>query len=195
LLVAWRAKAKVNSSAGMPAPLSVILIEVSPPSAISTVTKEAPASMAFSVSSFTTDRGRSTTSPAAILSIKRCSSCMIGFMENSIHFLYKNGNTGSKGVVYMKHAANAELAKMATEIPTVNANASTVVGLVKEGGHITGYQLSNGQTVDKAQGVALARSGGIAGVGISERNGSEYLKSIPDGTEDNNFSHLPSVTG
>jgi len=95
----------------------------------------------------------------------------------------------------MKNTANAALAKMATEIPNANANASTVIGLVKEGGHITGYQLSNGQTVDKAQGVALARSGGIAGVGISERNGSEYLKSIPDGTEDNNFSHLPSITG
>ena len=94
----------------------------------------------------------------------------------------------------MKNANASELAKMAMEIPNPTANAATVTGLLKEGGHITGYQLSNGQTVDKAQGVALARAGNIAGVGISERNGSEYLKSIPDGTEDNNFSHLPTVS-
>jgi len=42
--------------------------------------------------------------------------------------------------------------------------------------------------------VALARQGGIAGVGIAHRDGVEYLKSIPDGTQSNNLSHLPSVS-
>jgi hypothetical protein len=50
-------------------PLSVMRISVVPPSLISTVIAVAPASIAFSTSSFTTELGRSTTSPAAILSI------------------------------------------------------------------------------------------------------------------------------
>ncbi|MCL2204429.1 MAG: DUF3892 domain-containing protein [Defluviitaleaceae bacterium] len=80
------------------------------------------------------------------------------------------------------------------EIPTPNANAATVTGLVKEGGHVVGYQLSSGQTVTKEEGVALAKQGGIQGVGISERDGSEYLKSLPDATEGNNLGNLPSVS-
>lgn len=80
------------------------------------------------------------------------------------------------------------------EIPQPSPNASYITALVKESGKITGYQLSNGQVVSKEEGIALARQGGINGVGISERNGSEYLKSIPDGTENNNLSNLPSIT-
>jgi len=80
------------------------------------------------------------------------------------------------------------------EIPVPSNNAATITGLVKESGKVVGYQLSSGQTVDKEAGVALAKQGGIQGVGISERNGNEYLKSIPDGTESNNLSNLPSVT-
>ena len=41
--------------------------------------------------------------------------------------------------------------------------------------------------------VALAKAGEIAGVGIAHRKDTEYLKSIPDGTDDNNLSHLPTV--
>ena len=79
------------------------------------------------------------------------------------------------------------------EIPTANANARTVVALQKDGGRVTGYQLSDGQIINKDMAVSLARQGEIAGVGIAHRDGSEYLKSIPDGTESNNLSHLPSV--
>ncbi|MCL1878513.1 MAG: DUF3892 domain-containing protein [Defluviitaleaceae bacterium] len=50
-----------------------------------------------------------------------------------------------------------------------------ITGLVKEDGAVVGYQLSNGQTLSSAEGVALARQGGIQGVGISERDGNEYL--------------------
>lgn len=42
------------------------------------------------------------------------------------------------------------------------------------GGKITDYQLSDGSTVSKD---------------------SEYLKSLPDGSEDNNLGNLPSVSG
>ena len=80
------------------------------------------------------------------------------------------------------------------EIPTPNENAAAITALVKENGKVVGYQLSSGQTVDKNEAVALAKQGGIQGVGISERNGNEYLKSIPDDTESNNLSNLPSVS-
>jgi len=80
------------------------------------------------------------------------------------------------------------------EIPEASSNAAHITGLVKDSGKITGYQLSSGQTLSKDDAVALARQGGIKGVGISERDGNEYLKSIPDGTENNNLSNLPSVT-
>ena len=80
------------------------------------------------------------------------------------------------------------------EIPEPNQNATEITALVKESGKVTGYQLSNGQVLDKEEGVALAKQGGIKGVGISERNGNEYLKSIPDGTESNNLSNLPSIS-
>lgn len=79
------------------------------------------------------------------------------------------------------------------EIPTPGPDAQRIVALVKKGGKVEGYQLSDGRIVSKAQGVAIARQGGIQGVGISSRKGSEYLKSLPDGTENNNLSSLPTV--
>jgi len=80
------------------------------------------------------------------------------------------------------------------EIPKPSHNAAEITALVKASGRVTGYQLSNGTIVNKEEGVALARQGGIIGVGISERNGNEYLKTIPDGTEGNNLSNLPSIS-
>ncbi len=77
LLVAWRMKALRSWSCSMPEPSSVTRINSMPPSLISTVTAPAPASMAFSTSSLTTLAGRSTTSPAAILSIVASSSTCI----------------------------------------------------------------------------------------------------------------------
>ena len=81
------------------------------------------------------------------------------------------------------------------DIPLPNTNASKITALVKEGGRITGYQLSDGRILSKEEGIELARQGGIQGVGIAERNGSEYLKSLPDDTEDNNLGNLPSLSG
>ena len=81
-----------------------------------------------------------------------------------------------------------------SDIPTPNADAKTITALKKDGGRVTGYQLSDGRVLDKDEAVSLARQGGIAGVGISNRNGSEYLKSLPDNTENNNLSNLPSIT-
>lgn len=80
------------------------------------------------------------------------------------------------------------------EIPTPNANAQRITALKKSGGRVVGYQLSDGRVLDKPDAVSLAKQGGISGVGIANRKGSEYLKSIPDGAENNNLSNLPSVT-
>ena len=88
-----------------------------------------------------------------------------------------------------------ELAKQTLDqIPQANANAKRIVGLVKEGGRITGYQLSDETCVSKPEAVSMAKQGQIAGVGIAHRGDTEYLKSIPDGTENNNLGTLPSVS-
>ncbi|MEM1486038.1 DUF3892 domain-containing protein [Oscillospiraceae bacterium PP1C4] len=80
------------------------------------------------------------------------------------------------------------------DIPKPNADAKQIVALVKKGGRVSGYQLSDGRVVDKNEGVQLAKQGGIQGVGIATRKGNEYLKSLPDASENNNLSNLPSVT-
>ena len=80
------------------------------------------------------------------------------------------------------------------QIPQANSNAKRIVGLVKKGGKIAGYQLSDNTIVEKQQAVNMAKQGQIAGVGIAHRGNTEYLKSIPDGSENNNLSSLPSVS-
>lgn len=80
------------------------------------------------------------------------------------------------------------------DIPKPNADAKDIVGLVKDGSSVTGYQLSDGNIVSKEEGVSKAKAGEIKGVGVAHRNGKEYLKSLPDGTENNNLSHLPTVS-
>ena len=80
------------------------------------------------------------------------------------------------------------------QIPQKKENAKQIVGLVKEGGRVTGYQLSDNSIVEKQQAVAMAKQGQIAGVGIAHRGDTEYLKSVPDGSENNNLGSLPSVS-
>ena len=79
-------------------------------------------------------------------------------------------------------------------IPQASSNAKRIIGLVKEGGRITGYQLSDNTVVEKQQAVNMAKQGQISGVGIAHRGDTEYLKSIPDGSENNNLGNLPSVS-
>ncbi|MCH5249122.1 MAG: DUF3892 domain-containing protein [Lachnospiraceae bacterium] len=80
------------------------------------------------------------------------------------------------------------------DIPTPKSDAKDIVGLVKNSGRITGYQLSDGRTVSKEEGVSLAKAGEINGVGVAHRGDTEYLKSIPDETDGNNLTNLPSVS-
>ena len=80
------------------------------------------------------------------------------------------------------------------QIPQANPNAKRIVGLVKTSGRITAYQLSDHSIVEKQQAVDMAKQGQIAGVGIAHRGDTEYLKSIPDGSENNNLRNLPSIS-
>ena len=80
------------------------------------------------------------------------------------------------------------------QIPQPSANAKRIVGLVKEGGRITGYQLSDNSFVEKQQAVNMAKQDQIAGVGIAHRGDIEYLKAIPNGSENDNLGNLPSVS-
>lgn len=95
-----------------------------------------------------------------------------------------------------KKSVGSKLAYAALdEVPTPKADAKEIVGLVKNSGRISGYQLSNGATVSKEEGVAMAKAGEIKGVGVAHRNDSEYLKALPDGSENNNLGNLPSISG
>ena len=79
------------------------------------------------------------------------------------------------------------------EIPIPKADAKEITALVKNSGKVTGYQLSDGTVLDKSDAIALAKDGGIQGVGIANRKGNEYLKSLPDDQEGNNLGNLPSI--
>lgn len=80
------------------------------------------------------------------------------------------------------------------QIPTPKENAKEVVGLVKESGKVTGYKLSDDTVVSKQDGVNMAKQGKISSVGIAHRGDTEYLKSVPNGSENDNLGNLPSVS-
>lgn len=80
------------------------------------------------------------------------------------------------------------------KIPISAPNAHSITGLVKKGGKVVGYRLSDDTILEKSKALQLARQGGIAGVGISHRGNTEYLKSIPDGSDSKNLSNLPSIS-
>lgn len=81
-----------------------------------------------------------------------------------------------------------------SDIPTPSPDAKEIVGLLKQGGTVTGYKLSDGTILSKEEGIAMAKQGGICGVGVSTNNGTEYLKTLPDATESNNLTNLPTVS-
>jgi len=107
LLVACLLKAVKQSSEAMPSPLSNIRIFESPASSSSISITVLFASIAFSTSSFTTEAGRSTTSPAAILFESSSESCTILPTDSllSIYFFFNDfcssyiAFIASKGVI------------------------------------------------------------------------------------------------
>lgn len=80
------------------------------------------------------------------------------------------------------------------QIPQAAPDAKRIVGLVKEGGRVSGYKLSDETLVSKPEAVSMAKQGKIAGVGIAHRGDTEYLKAIPNGSENDNLGNLPSVS-
>ena len=78
-------------------------------------------------------------------------------------------------------------------IPKPKNDAKQIVGLIKDKGRVTGYRLSNNLDVTKAEAVSMAKNGDIKGVGIAHRKDNEYLKAIPNGSESDNLSSLPTV--
>ena len=79
------------------------------------------------------------------------------------------------------------------DIPTPEKNAESITGLIKENGEITGYQLSNSKKISRQDAVNMARRGKIKGVGIAHNGNTEYLKAIPNDSESDNLSNLPTV--
>ncbi|QHI71628.1 DUF3892 domain-containing protein [Aminipila terrae] len=93
-----------------------------------------------------------------------------------------------------KNTMDASLARNTLdEIPTPASDAKRITALVKHSGRVTGYQLSDDSILSKEECIDLARRGGIMGVGVAHRGDTEYLKSIPDGSENNNLSTLPTI--
>lgn len=90
--------------------------------------------------------------------------------------------------------ANELVLNTIDSIPKPSPDAKQIIGLVKTGGRVTGYQLSDNSIVEKSDAVNMAKSGQISGVAISHRGDTEYLKAIPDASENNNLSNLPSVS-
>ena len=80
------------------------------------------------------------------------------------------------------------------QIPQAAPDAKRIVGLVKEGGRVRGYKLSDETLVSKPEAVSMAKQGQIAGVGIAHRGDAEYLKAIPKGDENDHLGNLPSVS-
>ena len=78
--------------------------------------------------------------------------------------------------------------------PDPQAGALSITGLLKSSGRITGYQLSNGQKVTREEGVRLTRENKIRGVAVAVKKGTEYLRSLPDGSERNNLGSLTTVS-
>lgn len=103
-----------------------------------------------------------------------------------------------KGRVEMPQRADGRIGNLPANInimnPVPNKDARSITQLVRRNGKIAGYQLSDGTVLTKREGVALAKQGGIRGVAIASRNGSEYLRSLPDGDESNNLGDLPSAS-
>ena len=70
--------------------------------------------------------------------------------------------------------------------------SNKIVETIKDSsGEIKQYVLENGTTIDKAQGVEMAKKGQIDGViNAHSKKGEEYLRTKPDGTQGNNLSSM-----
>ncbi|WP_294405439.1 DUF3892 domain-containing protein [uncultured Clostridium sp.] len=80
------------------------------------------------------------------------------------------------------------------DMPHPGEDAQNITSLIKHSGEVTGYVLDDGTRLSKEEGVTFAKAGGIKGVAVGvSKKGEEYLRSLPDQTESNNLSSLPSI--
>ena len=79
-------------------------------------------------------------------------------------------------------------------IPDYKPDAVRICKLIKDSGEVVGYELSNGVKVDKSQAIQMTKSGKISGVVVAINKGNEYLRSLPDESEENNLGNLPSIS-
>lgn len=109
------------------------------------------------------------------------------------------------GQVVEGHAHTKEAATLAsTEFLAKNTNrivseggagAKSITKLLKQGGDVVGYQLSDGSRVSTEEAIQMAMNNGLQHVGVStSKAGTPYLRSLADGDESNNLGNLPSET-
>lgn len=76
-----------------------------------------------------------------------------------------------------------------------NPNAEEITKLIKSGGQVVGYELSSGKHISVHQAIEMAKQDALKHVGVStSKDGSEYIRSLADGSEANNLGNLPSIT-
>lgn len=75
------------------------------------------------------------------------------------------------------------------------AGAQSITKLLKQGGDVVGYVLSDGSHVSCEQAIQMAMNNQLQHVGVStSKAGTPYLRSLADGDESNNLGNLPSET-
>ena len=72
-------------------------------------------------------------------------------------------------------------------IPDSKKNAKEITKIVKKNNKTIGYEIA-GEIVDKEVAIQMAKDGKLKNVGIAHRKDTEYLKTIPDNSNDNNLS-------
>src|SRR5580698_6728821 len=88
----------------MPEPSSMMRIRLRPPASMAISIDRAPASMAFSTSSLTAEAGRSTTSPAAIRSIRIGSRRRTAILRARRSEPYRAPDDGDEQRTFAEHA-------------------------------------------------------------------------------------------
>jgi hypothetical protein len=74
-------------------------------------------------------------------------------------------------------------------------NSTSIIKVKKNNdGDITDVMLENGNVYSINEAITMARDGLIEGVNVSRaKNGREYLRSDPNGTENDNLDNLPTI--
>ncbi len=73
-----------------------------------------------------------------------------------------------------------------------NNDAKCITKLIKKNGKVIGYEIGNELDVTVDEAMILAEQGKLKNIAIAHNKDTKYLKSIPDSTENNNLSNLPT---